>query len=231
MTSSGSWMRSLGRWRVSLQERKAEFHSPGGSSMPGIGPLLKGTNPMTHLPDQKPARAAGLEINHGSKTDIFGPLVGKPVRVRKAKLSDVAALHRIINHYAEQQLMLPKTHLQLYENLRDYTVAVEDSANDLVLGCGALHLYWENLAEIRALAILPGTTAKGIGTLLVESLLREAREYMLEQVFVFTYVPRFFSRFGFIQVETRSMPLKVYNECFHCPKFNTCDELAMVLHL
>lgn len=158
-------------------------------------------------------------------------MVRKPVLVQKARLADVGAMHRIINPYAEQQLMLPKTHLQLYENLRDYTVAVDSTDGDFVVGCGALHLYWENLAEVRALAVLPGITTRGVGTLLVESLLREAREYGLEQVFVFTYVPKFFSRFGFIQVETRSMPLKVYNECFHCPKFNTCDELAMVLHL
>lgn len=151
--------------------------------------------------------------------------------IRKARPSDVAALHRIINHYAEQQLMLPKTHLQLYENLRDYSVVVENANTQKVLGCGALHIYWENLAEIRAVAVAHGIRQKGIGSTLVEHLIEEARQYGLEQVFVFTYVPKFFSRFGFIQVEHRTMPLKVYNECFHCPKFNTCDELAMVLHL
>ena len=151
--------------------------------------------------------------------------------VRKARVSDVAALHRLINEYAQQQLMLPKTHLQLYENLRDYSVAVDSSGENEILGCAALHIYWENLAEIRALAVTLRATQKGIGTLLVEHLIEEARGYGLEQVFVFTYVPRFFSRFGFIQVEHSTMPLKVYNECFHCPKFNTCDEQAMVLHL
>jgi len=152
-------------------------------------------------------------------------------RVRKARLADAGAMHRIINHYAHLQLMLPKTHLQLYENLRDYTVAVDKGKGELLLGCGALHIYWENLAEIRAVAVSPDIAARGIGTLLVETLIAEARTFALEQVFVFTYVPAFFSRFGFIQVEHRTMPLKVYNECFHCPKFNTCDELAMVLHL
>jgi amino-acid N-acetyltransferase len=159
------------------------------------------------------------------------PPASRQIVVRKAKLSDVEAVHRIINHYAEKQLMLPKTHLQLYENLRDYSVAADRQDVSAVLGCGALHIYWENFAEIRAVAVLPGTTARGVGTLIVEKLLEEAREYGFEQVFVFTYVPKFFSRFGFIQVDHRSMPLKVYNECFHCPKFNTCDELAMVVHL
>lgn len=153
------------------------------------------------------------------------------VRLRKARVTDVGAMHRIINHYADQELMLPKTHLQLYETLRDYTVAADSTDDNFIVGCGALHFYWENLAELRALAILPGTARKGMGTVMVESLLEEAREHKLEQVFLFTYAPKFFSRFGFIQVEHHTLPLKVYNECFNCPRFNTCDEVAMILHL
>jgi amino-acid N-acetyltransferase len=159
------------------------------------------------------------------------PFGGQQQLVRKARLPDVNGMFRIINHYAEKQRMLPKTHLQLYENLRDYSVATESSAPNHPVGCGALHIYWENLAEIRALAVAPEMTNRGIGAYLVELLLEEAREMQIEQVFLFTYEPRFFSRFGFIQVEHRTMPLKVYNECFHCPKFNKCDEIAMVLHL
>jgi amino-acid N-acetyltransferase len=159
------------------------------------------------------------------------PFPGQQPLSRKARLTDVNGMFRIINHYAEKQRMLPKTHLQLYENLRDYSVATEGSAPNRLVGCGALHIYWENLAEIRALAVAPENANRGIGTYLVELLLNEAREMQIEQVFLFTYEPGFFSRFGFIQVEHRTMPLKVYNECFHCPKFNKCDELAMVLHL
>ena len=159
------------------------------------------------------------------------PLPSQDSLIRKARLTDVNDMFRIINHYAETQLMLPKTQLQLYENLRDYSVVVEALAPSRILGCGALHIYWENLAEVRALAVAPGMNRMGVGTALVEKLLDEARELGIEQVFVFTYEPKFFSRFGFIQVEHRTMPLKVYNECFNCPKFNKCDELAMVLHL
>ena len=155
----------------------------------------------------------------------------RQLTVPKARLSDVNEMYRIINYYAERQQMLPKTQLQLYENLRDYSIVVGPSASHRVLGCGALHIYWEDLAEIRALAVAPEMTHKGVGTALVERLLDEARELDVEQVFLFTYEPRFFACFGFIQVEHRTMPLKVYNECFHCPKFNKCDELAMVLHL
>jgi amino-acid N-acetyltransferase len=151
--------------------------------------------------------------------------------IRKARLTDVGNMFRIINYYAERQRMLPKTQLQLYENLRDYSVAADASGANNLAGCGALHIYWENLAEIRALAVAPGLTRKGVGTHLVDRLLAEARELEIEQVFLFTYEPKFFNRFGFIQVEHSAMPLKVYNECFHCPKFNKCDEVAMVLHL
>jgi amino-acid N-acetyltransferase len=151
--------------------------------------------------------------------------------IRKARPGDVNDMYRIINHYAEKQLMLPKTQLRLYEFLRDYTVATENSAPNRVLGCGALHIYWEDLAEIRALAVDPEISRGGIGTSIVNRLLDEARGLDIGEVFVFTYVPEFFGRFGFVQVEHSDLPLKVYNECFNCPKFNKCDELAMVLHL
>lgn len=159
------------------------------------------------------------------------PVPGSQLLVRKARLTDVNDMFRVINHYAEKQRMLPKTQLQLFENLRDYSVVTDESDPNRLLACGALHIYWENLAEIRAVAVAPGVTKRGVGTVLVNQLLNEARELGIEQVFVFTYEPGFFGRFGFIQVEHRTMPLKVYNECFHCPKFNKCDELAMVLHL
>jgi len=149
--------------------------------------------------------------------------------VRKAGIRDVGVMSRIVNFYAEQQQMLPKTHLQLYENLRDYSV-VEDASGQII-ACGALHIYWENLAEIRAIAVAEGMNRKGIGTMLAERLIDEAQELGLEQVFCFTYVPKFFNSLGFIQVEHSVLPLKVYNECFQCPKFNKCDEIAMVLQL
>jgi amino-acid N-acetyltransferase len=168
-------------------------------------------------------------MSESAKLRIVEPLPGQQPLVRKARLTDVNGMFRIINHYAEKQLMLPKTQLQLYENLRDYSI-VSDSSNR-ILGCGALHFYWEDLAEIRALAVAPGMTRRGIGSSLVEQLLDEARQMSVERIFVFTYDPVFFGRFGFIQVEHKTMPLKVYNECFHCPKFNKCDEIAMVLHL
>ena len=99
---------------------------------------------------------------------------GMNLVVRKARLADVRAMHRVINHYAEKQRMLPKTELQLYENLRDYSVVTE-ADQEGVLACGALHIYWENLAEIRAIAVDSDTVQKGLGTALVRNLLDEAK--------------------------------------------------------
>jgi len=150
--------------------------------------------------------------------------------VRKAALSDVEQMHRLINSYASQGVMLPKTLLQLYENLRDYTVVTDPQGKELA-GCGALHIYWENLAEIRALAVAPDTAKRGVGSMMVTALIKEARSMGIARVFLFTYVPDFFARFGFMKTDHSSMPLKVFNECFQCPKFNTCDEIAMVMDL
>ncbi len=153
-----------------------------------------------------------------------------PGLVRKAGITDVETMHRLINSYASQGVMLPKTLLQLYENLRDYTVATDPSLTGLA-GCGALHIYWENLAEIRALAVSPDVPRRGVGSMLVRALTGEARSLGIGRVFLFTYVPEFFARFGFTKTEHSSMPLKVFNECFQCPKFNMCDEIAMVMDL
>ena len=171
---------------------------------------------------------AAPRVFRGSHKDKSGKMTENPI-MRKARLGDVGEIARIVNHYAGRQQMLPKTHLQLYENLRDFSVAEDESAR--VIACGALHIYWENLAEIRALAVVDGMNRRGIGTALVERLIEEARELGLEQVFCFTYVPKFFNTLGFIQVEHSVLPLKVYNDCFQCPKFNKCDEIAMVLEL
>ena len=170
------------------------------------------------MPEELPMQS--VESNSESK-----PLI------RKARPADVNEMHRIINHYADKQLMLPKTQLRLYEFLRDYTVATEASDSNKVLGCGALHIYWEDLAEIRAIAVDPEMARNGIGTYIVKQLLSEARDLEIEEIFVFTYEPKFFNKFGFVEVDHGDLPLKVYNECFNCPKFNNCDEIAMVMKI
>ncbi|QJW48867.1 GNAT family N-acetyltransferase [bacterium BFN5] len=98
----------------------------------------------------------------------------------------------------------------------------------MVVGVGALHLVWEELAEIRAMAIAPEVTKQGVGRNIVESLVVEARELGVKTLFTLTYQPGFFSKLDFTEVAKEELPHKVWKECINCPKFPNCDETAMV---
>ncbi|MBK9707731.1 MAG: N-acetyltransferase [Acidobacteria bacterium] len=150
------------------------------------------------------------------------------MEIRKGLTRDAVQIHALVNNYAGMQQMLPRTLLSIYENIRDFQVAVD---GDRVLGCSALHFTWGDMAEIRSLAVDQNAGRKGIGRALVEANIREARDHQLVQVYAFTYVTDFFSRLGFRVVAHESMPRKVWMDCINCHKFNCCDEVAMVLDL
>ncbi|MGE0104336.1 MAG: N-acetyltransferase [Blastocatellales bacterium] len=150
------------------------------------------------------------------------------MEIRKARTSDAVQIHRLVNLYAGQQQMLPRTLLSIYENIRDFHVAVD---GDRVLGCSALHFTWGDMAEVRSLAVDESAGRRGIGRSLVEANIAEAREHGLVQVYAFTYVRDFFEKLGFRVVAHESMPRKVWMDCLNCHKFNCCDEIAMVLDL
>lgn len=114
------------------------------------------------------------------------------------------------------------------ENIRDFTVAVE---NGRLIGCGALHFYTSSSGEVRSLAVEPGEKTKGIGRRLVESLENDARAHDLQALFAFTYVPGFFEKLGFQEVDRGELPLKAWKDCLRCPKFQACDEIAMLKRL
>ncbi len=148
----------------------------------------------------------------------------KDVMVRGALLRDVSPVLRLINDYAAQGLMLPRTESELAENIRDFLVA--DSGDEIV-GCGALHFYGPASAEIRSLAVHPDFKGAGVGRQLVQALEAEARRHGLRAIFAFTYVPGFFQKLGFTEVERGLLPSKVWKDCLRCPKFYCCDEIAM----
>ena len=135
------------------------------------------------------------------------------MQYRKAIMADVPAIHSLINHYAAQGLMLRRTLLHLYESVRDYSVAVDDTGE--VVGVGGLHIMWYDLAEIRSLAVKPGLTKRGVGRGLVEFLLEEARSMGLKRVFALTYQQAFFEKCGFKVIEKEKLPQKVYSECVY----------------
>lgn len=148
--------------------------------------------------------------------------------IRKAKVGDIKRIQELINHFAGQDLMLPRSLNVLYENLRDFFV-YEDK--DIIVGCSALHISWDDLAEIKSLAVSRNYQNKGIGRKLVEACILEAREIGAGRVFVLTYAPDFFKNLGFRQTAHNKLPHKVWAECINCPKFPDCQETALIKKL
>lgn len=147
------------------------------------------------------------------------------MKVEKARISDIAQIHRLVNYFADRGEMLPRALSELYENIRDFFVVRE---GDQVVGCAAHHVFWSDLTEIRAVAVVEEKQDQGAGDLLVEACLEEARSLDIETVFCLTYKPDFFERFGFHRVDVMELPRKVWGECQRCPKFPNCDEVALV---
>lgn len=150
------------------------------------------------------------------------------MEIRKATMRDIPKLVELINGYASMGIMLPRTELEMAEDIRDFTVVEADAK---LVACGALHFYTRASAEVRSVAVDDSMKGKGIGRMLVEALEQEARDCELETLFAFTYVPGFFRNLGFLDVDRGELPLKAWRDCMRCPKFQCCDELAMVKYL
>ena len=148
------------------------------------------------------------------------------ITVRKAVIADIHAILELINSYAANGIMLPRTEFEMAENIRDFSVAYDDDGR--LLGCGALHFYTPTTAEVRSLAVRPELKQHGVGRAIVESLEKEARENGLQSIFAFTYAPGFFSKVGFGEIERGELPLKAWKDCLRCPKFQNCDEIAVL---
>lgn len=144
--------------------------------------------------------------------------------LRKALLKDIPHIQHLINHYASQGLMLPRSLNYLCQSIREFTVAEEEGR---IVAIGALHILWTDLAEIRSLAVVPERVKNGLGHKIVQSLLDEARELGVPQVFAFTYQPRFFEKCGFQEIAKESLPQRALKECFDCVKFPNCDEITL----
>ena len=151
--------------------------------------------------------------------------------VRKALMRDVRDIHKLVGYYADQGLLLPKSLSELYDHLRDYYVVEDINRTPTVIGTCALGICWEDLAEIRSLAVSGHQQKKGHGIRLVEVCLEEARQLGLKKVFALTYIPEFFVRFGFREVEKSILPHKIWADCLKCPHFPDCEEVAMILDL
>ncbi|RLB06030.1 MAG: N-acetyltransferase [Deltaproteobacteria bacterium] len=149
--------------------------------------------------------------------------------IRKAKIVDAQGIQRLINHYAKEGKLLPRSLSEIYDNLRDFFIY--EGENHQVGGVCALHICWEDLAEIRSLAVAQGERDRGVGRKLVEACLQEARQLGISRVFLLTYIPHYFSRVGFRVVDKSTLPHKIWGDCLRCVKFPNCDETAMIIDL
>ena len=151
--------------------------------------------------------------------------------IRKATVKDVAQIHKLLGHFANQGLLLARPLSELYDHVRDFFVMEQNGDGLAILGACALGICWEDLAEIKSLAVWEEVRHQKWGSQLVETCLAEARALGLKRVFVLTYAQLFFQKLSFQEVEKNILPHKIWTDCIKCPKFPDCDEIAMVLDL
>ncbi len=150
---------------------------------------------------------------------------------RKALIQDVKSIHEILNHFGDQAILLPRSLSEIYDHLRDFYVIDQSDTKGKIQGACALSISWEDLGEIRSLAVIAERQKRGFGSLLVEACLKEAVALGLSKVFVLTLIKGFFARFGFEEVHKSTLPHKIWADCIKCPRFPDCDEVAMILKL
>jgi len=148
--------------------------------------------------------------------------------VRKAKITDVKTIHRLVNEFAKKGEMIPRSLNDLYENIRDIFV-YEDRGE--IKGVCALHILWEDLAEVRSLSVRLDVQGIGIGKKLVTTCIKEAKMLGIKRLFALTYHPEFFEKMGFVVTDKSKLPQKIWGECLRCPKFPECDESAVIMNL
>ncbi len=150
--------------------------------------------------------------------------------IRKAKIPDIKAIHLLLSDYGNKGELLPRPLSALYDHIRDFNV-FEDPETKEVIGCCGLQVCWEDMAEIRSLAVHPDHHGKKIGRMLVQEAINEAMEFGTDKLFTLTYRPGFFKLFDFEIIDRAELPIKIWADCITCVKFPDCDETAMIRYL
>ena len=150
------------------------------------------------------------------------------IKVERARVIDAASMQQLVNYLAGKGEMLPRALSEIYEDIRDYLVVRNENQ---IIACTALHVYWLDLAEIRSLAVDEKSRNQGIGSSLVQACLKEAKKLGIPTVFCLTDKPAFFEKNGFRLIDKMDLPHKVWGECYRCPKFPNCDEVALIYEL
>ena len=191
--------------------------------------------PPERVPDEKKPQEKFRKVIKRPKED-------SRIVILKAQIRDVEEILELINGFATSNLMLPRGPQYLYENIRDFVIAVDENVPvytltdtkevmNLIVACGSLHVLWEDIAEVRALAIHPDYHHLGLGSRVVEFMEEEARKLGIHRLFTFTLTEDFFNALGFRKISRKDLPPKVWGECSRCPKYFQCDEVGMVLDL
>ena len=173
---------------------------------------------------------------------LVKPTKDRKIIIEKAQIRDVEEILELVNVFAESNLMLPRGPQYLYENIRDFVIASDRNVPvysltetreelHMIVACGSLHVLWEDIAEVRALAIHPDYQHLGLGSKLVQYMKQEAEQLGIKRLFTFTLTEDFFKTLGFKKIERNGLPPKVWGECSRCPKYFHCDEVGMVLEL
>lgn len=148
--------------------------------------------------------------------------------IRQARIADIKTIQTLVNDFAKREQMLPRSLNELYESVRDFFVYEERGE---ICGVCALRIMWDDLGEIRSLAVRPQDQKQGIGKKLVKRCLKDAKKIGLKQVFALTYQPLFFKKLGFVDIDKAKLPQKIWSDCIKCHKFPECDEHAVILSL
>ena len=191
--------------------------------------------PPERVPDKKKAEVKFRKV-------LKKPEEDSRIVIQKAQIRDVEEILELINGFASSNLMLPRGPQYLYENIRDFVIAIDKDipvytltdtkeVMNLMVACGSLHVLWQDIAEVRALAIHPDYQHLGLGSRIVESMKNEARKIGIHRLFTFTMTEDFFQALGFHKIKRKDLPPKVWGECSRCPKYFKCDEVGMVLDL
>ena len=148
------------------------------------------------------------------------------MNIRPARVGDVPAIQELIRTFADRKLMIRRSLGELYESIREFFVVTDDGG--ALVGCAALHVFWEDLAELKCLAVSEALQGQGVGRRLLEACWQAAQELEIKSVFTLTYVPSFFEKCGYHQIEKSELPHKIWNECVRCPLFPNCNEIALI---
>ena len=181
-------------------------------------------------------KAPGVRFRAGNCVDQ-----DREFLIRKACIGDATEILELLNMIADSHFLLPRGPQYIYENIRDFVVAIgaceevsaqgREESPSMIVACGSLHVLWEDLAEVRSLAIHPEFQKCGIGRRIVEYMQEEARGLGIKRLFAFTMAEEFFRALGFEPKERDELPVKVWGECSWCPKYFKCDEVGMILQI